>query len=522
MQEMLEELYQHIRGVWLRRRYILILSWILCPVGWALVTMMPNQYTSEARVYADTRSILQPLLRGLTYQTDPTRELQLMVKTLLSRSNLERIARDIDADIRAETDEEYEEIISDLEKNIEIRSTGRENLYTISYSGKEAAFTKDVVQATLNVFVENTLSEQRQDTDQANQIISGQIKDYERRLLDAESKLADFKREYRGFLPGSDTDYYSQLEMNKVLLEEAQLALTETNSRLANARNQLKKGESEASAEASRVRTEYDDRIDILQQRLDDLLFRYTARHPDVKETQRQLDELKQLKKDSIDSYSVNEMLMHNVVYQDLKLAVSQLQNEAASLGVRVQRYETKIEQLQAKLDAVPEVEAKLTALTRNYDVTRDKYQQLLSRKESALISQSVGDTSDDIKFRIIDAPRIPLEPSGPIRPLLLSVVLILGLGAGVVMSFIVSQITPVVSSTRQLYQAMEYPVFGVVSATERSGLHKWAKRKTRFFMLANLLLIGLFAAFIVLNARPDIQDRMLQQVSQIQGMNLL
>lgn len=519
MQEVLDDVLQYIRGVWLKRRYILIVSWVVCPIGWLYITSLPNQYTSEARVYADTRSILQPLLRGLAIQTDPTRELELMAKTLLSRPNLETIARDIDADVRAQTSQEYEAIISDLQSNIKIRSAGRENLYTLSYSGSEPVYAKDVVQATLNVFVENTLSEKRLDTDQASQIITAQIEEYEARLSEAEKRLADFKREHRGVMPGSGTGYYSQLESNKSYLEDAQLALSEAETRAASARSQLLREESRASEQVSKVRTEYDERINSLQQRLDDLLFRFTDKHPDVVETRRQLEDLQQLRTKTLASYSVGEVLENNSVYQDLKLTSSQLENEVASLRVRVQRYEAKILDLKERLDKVPDVEAKLTALNRNYNITREKYNQLLSRRESALISQSVGDSSDDIKFRIIDAPRVPSAPSGPMRPVLLSAILIVGIGGGLGLSFLVSQVSPVVSSTRQLYQLVDYPVLGVVSATESSGLLTLESKKTKWFMVGNILLVGLFVAFMAFNVVPDIQGKLMQGINTLQGM---
>ncbi len=516
MQEMFEQVIGYLRGVWLKRRYILMVVWIVCPIGWAMVTMLPSQYTSEARIHADTRSILQPLLRGLAIQTDPTKELELMVKTLLSRGNLEIIARNVDADVRAKNSSQYEQIIKDLESNIEIHSAGRENLYTISYSGSDPVYVKNVVQAALNVFVENTLSEQRIDTDNASKIITTQIDDYEARLVDAEQKLAAFKREYLNFLPGTGNSYRQQLEQNQSALETAQLQLNETQTRFDSVRSQMRKEQSKARSELSKVRTEYDDRIDALQQRLDGLQFRYTDQHPDVIETRRQLKELQRLKQDKLSDYTIDETLQTNQVYQDLKLNYSELENEVASLNTRVEQYKSRIAELQESLDKVPDVEAKLTALTRNYDITKDKYEQLLSRKESALISKSVDNSSDDIKFRIIDPPRVPVKPSGPPRAILLTAVLVLSLGAGVGLSFLISQASPVISTSQDLLRLVELPVLGVVSATEVSGLIQWEKRKMRIFIVSNILLLGLFAAFIAMNMMPPLRQELVQSVNTI------
>lgn len=481
-----------------------------------MVTMLPSQYTSEARIYADTRSILQPLLRGLAIQVDPTRELSLMVKTLLSRSNLETMARNVDADVQAKNSYQYEQIIKDLESNIKIHSTGGENIYTISYSGSEPVYVKNVVQAALNVFVENTLSEQRIDTDNASKIITTQINEYEARLVDAEQKLAAFKREYLNFMPGTGTGYRQQLEQNKASLEAAQLQLNETQTRFESVRSQMYKEQVKAKSDLSKISTEYDDRIEALQQRLDELQFRYTESHPDVIETSRQLKELQDQKKTKLSSYTADEMLKNNQVYLDLKLNYSQIENEVASLNTRVEQYKSRITELQTTLDKVPDVEAKLTSLTRNYDITKEKYEQLLSRKESALISKNVDNSADDIKFRIIDPPRVPAKPSGPPRVILLATVLILSVGSGVGLSFVISQISPIISSSQDLVQSLELPVLGVVSATEASGLARWEKRKMRIFVVSSIVLFGLFAAFIAVNMTPLFREYLVQSVNVI------
>ncbi|QUJ69303.1 hypothetical protein KDD30_21265 (plasmid) [Photobacterium sp. GJ3] len=239
MQEQFQNLIEYLQGVWVRRRWIIVASWIVCPLGWAIVTLWPNQYTVEARVYADTRSILQPLLKGLAIPNDSNQELSLMVKTLLSRQNLETIARYTDADLKATTNEEYEEILAELKDNIEIASAGRENLFTISYSGSDPIFVKNVVQSALDVFVENTLGKNKQDTDKANEFIARQLSDYEKRLADAETGLAEFKREHAGYLPSAEQGFRRQLDLLTTEIEDTQLQLQERRTQLETAKRKL-------------------------------------------------------------------------------------------------------------------------------------------------------------------------------------------------------------------------------------------------------------------------------------------
>ncbi len=511
MQDQMKVIVNYLQGIWLKRRYIILFAWIICPIGWLAVTMMPNQYTSQAKVYADTQSILRPLLRGLAIQTDPSQKLNLMAKTLLNSRNLEIIGKEVDANVKANTPEEYDKILDELKSGIKIQSTGRNNLYTISYTGESPVYAKRVVQAALNVFIESTLGDKRLDAEQANDVINEQIDYYERRLIDAEKELAEFKREYIGFMPGSDRSYYSNLENEKLSLEDAELALKEARSRVEEVRVQLDREKASSKRQVRNVQTEYDERVEAVEIRLDDLLFRYTDKHPDVVETKRQLNELKQLRARSLRRLSVDDSLINNVVYQDLQITFNQLNNEIASLEVRVEKHQQKISDIKSKLDLVPDVEAMLTSLTRNYDITKGKYEDLLSRGESASISHSVGSASEDIKFKIIEPPSIPTSPSGPNRLVLLIMVLIAGIGSGLGVSFLTSQISPVVSSTHQLYRLTGVPVFGVVSATETSGLLGQQRRRLILFILMSMLLLVGLAFSITVNLVPSVYETLQQ-----------
>jgi polysaccharide chain length determinant protein (PEP-CTERM system associated) len=201
LQKTLELIIDYIKGVWVKKRYVMICSWLICPIGFAYVSAMPDIFKTQARVFVDTRSILQPLLRGLAIQTDPRQEIAMMVQTLLSRPNLEIIARESDLDITASTPAQYESLINSLSKDIQLRAAGGNNLYTISFTHSNPEMARVVVQETLDLFVEGQKGNTRKDTNSANQFIDEQIAEYETRLTSAEQRLANFQRKYSDLLP---------------------------------------------------------------------------------------------------------------------------------------------------------------------------------------------------------------------------------------------------------------------------------------------------------------------------------
>ena len=118
LQQTIEMILDYIRGIWLKKRYIMLCSWLICPVGFGYIAMMPDVYKSEAVVFVDTRSMLQPLLSGLAIQTNPQQEIAMMAQTLLSRSNVEIIARESDLDITVNNADAYSRLITNLSNSI--------------------------------------------------------------------------------------------------------------------------------------------------------------------------------------------------------------------------------------------------------------------------------------------------------------------------------------------------------------------------------------------------------------------
>ena len=520
MQEIIEQIVDYLKGIWLKRRFIIISTWLICPLAWVFISQLDNVYESEARIYADTQSILGPLLKGLTVKTDPEIQIRLMIKTLLSRPNLERITRMTDLDVQANTPEDYESLIDDLKSNIIINKTGgrKENIFTITYQDKDPEMAKNVVNSALTVFIENTLGENRSDSNSAQKFLDTQIKEYENRLLAAESRLTSFKQKYSGVLPDQYGGYYQKLNIVKEQLKIVELNLLEQETQLKSAKAQLVTSPTDSANSQNKImnsnsiQTTYDDRISELETSLDSLQLRYTEMHPDVKEVKRRLEHLTQQRSKEIEEYlsatknGSNSKLStsQNPVIQQLQIQVNQLENQIASTTVRANDYRQQVKELESKIHILPEIEAELTSLDRGYEITKEKYEELLNRQETAQLAQQADETTNPIQFRVIDPPRAPTEPAGPKRILFLFAATIFAFGVGVGLSLLFSQINPVVTSSSQVSKLTGIPVFGIVSATENLGLQRWHKRKTLIFIVSNSVLLIMLAFFVLYAIAPN------------------
>jgi len=507
LQKTLELIIGYIKGVWVKKRYIMICTWLICPIGFGYVASMPDVYQASARVYVDTSSVLAPMLRGLALQSNPQQEVSMMVRTLLTRPNLEIIARNSDLDITTTNEDQYENLITSLSRDIQLRKAGRENLYTISYTHKDPEMARTVVQETLDLFVEGTKGGNRKESDSANQFIDEQIDEYETRLLNAEQRLVNYKRKYAALLPNQGSFYgnYSNLEGQ---LEQTRLTIKETEQQIASLSKQVSASQSQTSDSSvvpfegpSSLTTRYDNRIKSLEETLDQLMLKYTELHPTVIETNNLLDSLIAARKQEIAEYFAKDNSVTpgkiGSIANELTLEISRLESQVASLRVREANYATKIDALKEKIDFVPQAEAERTALDRDYNITKRKYEGLLNRRESADLARKADVSSESVQFRVLDAPRTPKEAAYPNRLLNYSAILALGFAAGLGLAFLISQLNPVLIKASQLTALTSYPVLGAVSHLNKTHILKVKRTRVLVFLLSSSVIVGIYGVLM-------------------------
>lgn len=507
MHEVLTKLMSYLRGMWLRRWYAVIAAWLIAMVGWTWVYITPNRYEATARVYIDTQTILKPLLTGLTVAPNMDQIVTMMTRTLISRPNMEKVARMTDLDVRAKTPKETEALLDGLASDIKLGVTRGDDLYTISYQHRDPEVAKRVVQSLLTILVESSLGTKRKDTDSAKRFIEDQLKGYEEKLVAAENSLKEFKQKHVGLMPGQGGDYFTKLGAAQQALSEAQLALREAESRRDQLKRQLADEEPDAkgSAEAaSPANPEIDSRIQELQKRLDQLRLVYTERHPDVVATKRLIEQLEQQKKDEAKTKkptAASAGASSNPFYQQLGISLAEAEANVASMRARVSELSGRLVQLKQAVNMVPEVEAQLTQLTRDYEVNKQNYDQLLTRRESAEISEQMESKTDVIDFRVVDPPRVPSKPTFPNRPLLISLVLLGAIAAGLALSFVVSQVMPVVPDRVALKDLSDYPILGSVSMVWSDTQKRQRKRSVMAYAVSFMSLLGAYGVLMTVVA---------------------
>ncbi|HEY0063613.1 MAG TPA: XrtA system polysaccharide chain length determinant [Telluria sp.] len=470
MEELISQLQLHARRFWKYRWYAMGVMWLCALAGWATVFTLPSAYQASARVYVDTQSILKPLLSGMTTVPNVEQQVSIMSRTLLSRPNLERVMRMVDLDLQTGSARQRERTLDQLAATIKISGTSSHDIYTISYRGRDPKQVRDVVQSLLTIFVEGSFTGKRDDSKQAVQFIDDQIRGYETRLVTAENALKDFKVRNTGMLPRQG-DYSAQLAdaadaLNTARLEMAEAEQTRNAIRAQMGGEPVRKGKDKRPVRINNP--EIDARIALLSKDLDALRLQYTEEHPDIIAARRliaqletrKIEESKHPYRDSDPGRNYSPML------QQLKVALTEADAKLAAIRVRVGEYTARHARLLEHSKTVPEVEAQLSQLNRDYQVNKDNYEKLISRREAAKLSGDLSSTTEMMTFKIIDPPTLPVTPAGPDRPMLYSFTLLGALCAGVLTAIMIGQARPTFASAAALRELTGLTVLGAVSLT--------------------------------------------------------
>ncbi|MEZ5566608.1 MAG: chain-length determining protein [Gammaproteobacteria bacterium] len=499
LRQLTSDLIEDAYGMWRSRWTALAVAWVAALIGWVWVLQLPNQYDASARVYVDTKTMLRPLMRDLTVDSNTLSDVAMVTEALLSRPQLKTVALETGLEARATTPEQLDRLLTSLKESVSITKAPREDVYTIDYRDYDPAMARNVVQVILTNFMENSLRKDRTSSVQAQQFLTQQIKLYEQRLTEAEDRLADFKKKNVGLMPGEGGDYFSRLDAAQAALKQTQAQFAELQNRKAELQRQVDGEEPVIGLSSSRTLaggTSVDGAIADLENQLAELRVKYTDKYPDVVRVKQTLADLEKVRESELKkartTAPASNPLDTNPVYQQMRVSLSATEVELASLRSQLAQRQATVSNLRRSVDTIPEVEAQLNRLNRDYDIVKSQYDALVKRLESARLTEEVQAEKEDVTFDVIEPPRLPLFPTAPNRILLFCAVLVAALIAGLGAAFLLNQHSPVFFSSKKLRTATGLPIFGSVSMAHAQ---QFGRRDYVFVGVTS----GLLVAFVLL-----------------------
>lgn len=487
MDGLFEQLRIALHQVWRRRWLALGVAWGLCLAGWLAVALIQNSYESRAKIFVQVQSIL-PQQIGIT-PAERQNDMLRVRQTLTSSENLARVVRRTDLNGQVRSERDLASQVAAVRERIEIVAQP-DNLFEIvaraDFAGlsnaQNARTSTAIVQALLDLFVEENLAGDRTETGQSLTFLDEELRRREAQLQEAEQRRVEFEQRYMGLLPGEGS-ISQRMTAARMELANIEQQLVASRAALNGMRGQLNAtpatlpgvggsgGAGPASAQLAQLEAQLGQFLG--QGR--------TAQHPDVISTRAQIERLRPQAAAERRSSGGSSGGIPNPSYVSLRAMLAEREAQVSAAESRRTQLQADLQQLASRQSSEPGVAAEQSRLNRDYDVLKQQYDRLLENREQVRLRSDVQTRTDAVSFRVIDPPSRPTVPAAPNRPLLLTLVLIVAFGAGIAAAFVRGQLQTTFPTEGRLEAATGLPVFGTLSEVVGAGERALRRQRVRW-----------------------------------------
>ncbi|MBL8198239.1 MAG: hypothetical protein JNJ67_04830 [Chromatiales bacterium] len=521
-----------------RGKPALIMAVSLFVVGVIGIVMWPNAYTSTAVILIEDPEI-PPGLVPTTVTTFAARQIQYINQRVMTRSNLASIIEKFDL---FKEERKYLPtllLVPDVEKSMSIdiidvqqpNASGQQVASTIAFKLGFEHETPETARAVANELVslymaENVRSRTEQ-TAQTSRFMDEEVERLDAEVRELEAQIAKIKRDNEGSLPElmSFNMQVAQSLSNEIQEIDRQLQATRENKIMLDAELAKLSPVGTTILPDGKAVTAPEDQLKALQTQLAMLEGRYSADHPDVVRTRRDLDavkaqlgttadlgdsaavladarmelakarekyaadhpEVKSLERQvaaleqkpatTPGNAQLGSLKADNPVYIQIRAQRETMESQERSLVSKQVELRARRDEIERKAYRSSDVEKELSALYRRLQSATLSYQNAREKGFVSKMGQAMETQSKGERFSLVEPPDTPLLPSSPNRPVLLALLIVLVLAVGLGWPQVAESIDGSITSARALERVQGAPPIAEIPLIETAEDHKHVRK---------------------------------------------
>ena len=503
-----------------RRWFIIIPLCISLTVGLLLTLTAKKTYQASTLILVQQQSVPTSYVKSVVTSSINQR-INTISQQILSRSNLEKIIEQFN--LYADRPDLYlEEKIASMRQRVHVkieRARHGAEAFSIKFEGNEPQKVMRITNTLASFFMDENLKVREAQAIGTSEFLYSELEKTRRRLEEHETKLSAFRSKYLGGFPDELESnlrtldrLQQQLADKNVQLREAKNALTLIATQIATARQQLTSVA--PSLDGSTLgsgfgRTENEEQLFLAQQEYNELLSRYTERHPDIQRVKKRIKKLTRavemergLSVGGEEKTASQAIQSGNPAFQQLKLAQVRVQSDIEKIEFSIKDIEKKMLVYQRRVEDTPKRELELQSLKRDYTNIRDIYNSLLDRKLEAELSVNMEKKQKGEQFRIIDYARLPEKPISPNVEKYFFLAMFVGLGFAVGVVFLLEFFDPFIRRDEQLEDDLGLSILATIPVLENPDLEKRKYASAIVFAGSVVYALFLLGGFVMLSVK--------------------
>ena len=432
----------------LRRRIrVILIPALLAPLaGWLISYAFAPKYTSKALVLVEGQKVPESMVQPVVTE-DLTARIATLQQQVLSRERLQPMltrlgVQNIDEMIdRIQLNMAVEPVVTDLSQIGSTTAKKRPGQgspvpgFNLEYTDSNPREAQQICEGLTDLLITENINSVLAASTGTGKVLSEGLDNAKATLDDLDAKLAAFKKQNLGQLPGDEENNMkilmglsSQLEANTQTLNRAAQDKAYTESLLAQQVAAWKT--SQSSSNPQTLEKELSD----LQSQLVQLQARYTEDHPDVIKAKadiaglkKKLAEVNSAPAPAGDAAGEKASASEPPEVRQLRLQIHQY-GDMINAATRDQKHlQQEIAVYQGRVALSPDREEEYKQLARDYENAQKNYQDLLAKKSTADLTVQMNKQQYGEQMKLLNPASLPESPSFPNRLLFAGG----GLGAG-------------------------------------------------------------------------------------------
>jgi polysaccharide chain length determinant protein (PEP-CTERM system associated) len=484
-----------LNSLYRRKSLIVSVFLVVSALAMYLSTVIPEVYRSTTLISVSPQRIPTSYV-STTITTSLGERMQAIAQEILSRTRLEKIIQEFELYPDTTTVEDRVERLRKVIK-IEFRQA---NLFALSFESESPQKAKEVATRLASLFIEQNLQVREQQAMGTKSFINAEAERLRNELEEQETVVSRYRIANRFELP-------DQLDTNLRMLDQLRSELQGSNVRLSAL--QERKGILQKQIVESDIlggfdllglpqggqSTPYGAQLELKKRELESLLARYSLKHPDVARLNKEIEAIESQKTSSTSKTSAGSSIpATNPLRQVLQSQVADLDSEIRALRSQIDNVRGQIPVYQARIDNTSVRGIELTKISRTYDITLRKYQDLLAKGLESQLSENLEKKQKGEQFDILDPANFPIKPLRPNRPMIILLGLMGGLAGGILLAFVWDTLDTSFKRADEIAGVVNLPVLATIPSLMTRGSVLDQRRSQGILVFASIaaLAVGL------------------------------
>jgi len=565
-----QDLREKLRGYWRRRLTFSLAATACLAVTVLLAVLLPPTYRSTATILIEQQEIPQELVRSAVTSFADQRVQVISQRVMTTQNLLSLIDRyKLYPDIRLNKPREV--LMQRMRDDIGMKMISADVIdprsghptqatiaFTVSYQNENPDLALKVANDLTTLYLNENLTSRTHLAEQTSAFFAEQAEEQQAHIIELDKKLADFKQKHEDRLPELETlnlqvsdrteqelrdveNQLSGIDSQRIVLE-AQLAqisptalvFSDTGQRVMNTEDRLKNLKSQLAGYKARYAPDHPDVVNTqrevdglekelkaedgtsdLARQLNDARSqlaqaheKYSPEHPDVIRLERVVGELEKAvaAQPAVTSRVKEDLHADNPAYLQVKGQIDALMAQRKSDELKRDELRAKLDDYERRLATAPAVERDYRAMARDLENAQLKYQQIRAKQSDVQMSENLETERKGERFTMIEPPLPPEKPVSPNRFLILGLGFVLSIAAGVGVVLLKDSTDPSIRGINDVRRLLSVPPLAAIPVIVTAAESRRRIQVARYSWLgAGVALIAAGAAIHLLVRPLDI-----------------